>query len=72
MLDARRAFSPSMRQNLDISQLYQDALHAVRELRCDGLPPAALPADCPFRDEALLSERPDLDGLLAQLATGGE
>jgi hypothetical protein len=46
--DAKRAFSPSMRQKIDLADLYGGAVGDIRELTLDGLSPSALPDRCPF------------------------
>jgi hypothetical protein len=51
---ARDAFSPAMRQKIDIAQLYADALAALPEMM-EGLPPQPIRTDIPTLDE-LLSE----------------
>jgi hypothetical protein len=53
--DARDAFTPSMRQHLDVDDLYR---RAVRRLpaRMDGKPPQVLPDSCPMTLDELLGE----------------
>ena len=51
---ARDAFTPSMRQKIDIAQLYADALAAMPDSQ-DGVPPLPIQTDIPTLDE-LLSE----------------
>lgn len=53
--DARRHFSPSMRQRLDIAKLYRQARRRMPE-KMDGTDPLPLPAGCPVTLEELLSE----------------
>jgi Domain of unknown function DUF29 len=43
---ARDAFTPSMRQKIDVADLYADALAAMPETM-DGRPPLPLPDVCP-------------------------
>jgi uncharacterized protein DUF29 len=50
---ARRRFAPSMRQNIDLADLYADALKAV-PAKMDGQPPQALPQTCPMTLDELL------------------
>jgi hypothetical protein len=50
---ARRRFAPSMRQKIDLSGVYADALRAVPETM-DGQPPLPLPQDCQVTLDALL------------------
>jgi hypothetical protein len=51
---ARDGFTPSMRQKIDIAQLYADALAAMPDSQ-DGVPPLPIQTDIPTLDE-LLSE----------------
>ena len=52
---ARRAFSPSMRQRLDVAGLYADALKALPEA-IDGQPPLPVPEACPVTLDELLGD----------------
>jgi uncharacterized protein DUF29 len=52
---ARRRFSPSMRQHLDLDELYEDARLAFPESQ-DGKPPLPLPPTCPLTLDELLAE----------------
>jgi hypothetical protein len=52
--EAREAFSPSMRQRIDIERIYRRALAAMPET-VDGLPPLPIQSEMPTLDE-LLSE----------------
>ncbi len=53
--DARDAFTPSMRQHIDIGELHRRALRRLpREI--DGQGPLPLPAECPFTLDELLAE----------------
>jgi hypothetical protein len=49
---ARDAFTPSMRQKIDIPQLYADALAAMPEAM-DGVPPMPIQTEAPTLDELL-------------------
>jgi hypothetical protein len=49
---ARDAFTPSMRQKIDIAQLYADALAAMPEAM-DGVPPIPIQTEVPTLDELL-------------------
>jgi hypothetical protein len=53
--DARRAFVPSMRQKIDIADLYRDALRRMPEA-IDGVAPLPVPDTC----QATLDELLDL------------
>jgi len=52
---ARRRFVPSMRQKIDIADLYADALAAMPET-IDGMPPLPVPDVCPVTLGELLGE----------------
>ncbi len=66
--DAKLAFSPSMRQKIDLADLYDSAVSDIRELTIDGLPPSALPQQCPFGLDDLLAKKSNIGALLAKLA----
>ena len=51
---ARRRFSRSMRQRLDLADIYADALRGLPETN-DGLPPLPVPAVCPLTLDELLA-----------------
>lgn len=52
---ARRRFAPSMRQKIDVADLYADALAAVPET-IDGQPPLPMPQVCPVTLDELLGD----------------
>src|SRR4051812_41900571 len=52
---ARRRFVPSMRQKIDIADLYADALAALPET-IDGVPPLPVPTECPVTLDEMLAE----------------
>jgi hypothetical protein len=52
---ARRRFTPSMRQRLDLADIYQDALHGLPDT-IDGQPPLPVPAVCPVTLDELLAD----------------
>jgi hypothetical protein len=52
---ARRRFVPSMRQKIDIVDLYADALAAMPET-IDGVPPLPVPDVCPVALDELLGD----------------
>jgi hypothetical protein len=52
--EARKAFTPSMRQRIDVEELYRDALYRLPEA-IDGRPPLPLPEKCPFTLDELLT-----------------
>ena len=49
---AQRRFVPSMRQRIDITQLYRQASRAIPET-IDGVPPIPIQSDIPTLDELL-------------------
>lgn len=53
--DAAARFAPSMRQRLDMAQLYRRALRALPKTM-DGLPPQPVPTTCPVTLDELLSD----------------
>jgi len=62
---ARRRFSPSMRQKIDLQDLYQDAAQEVRPLiRSEGV---RLPDRCPYALDDLLDRSADVAQLVAKL-----
>jgi hypothetical protein len=52
---ARDAFTPSMRQRIDVAELYADALRAMPE-SIDGNPPLPVPVVCPVTLDEMLSD----------------
>lgn len=69
--DANRQVSPSMRQRLDLPDLYERARLLVAADDLDGQPPRPLPETCPFTVEDLIVKGkapPGVDALLAKLA----
>ena len=66
---ARRA-SPSMVPRLDLQDLWALAREsALDKLAADGGPARPLPETCPSTAPDLLNRRPDIDALLARIAT---
>ena len=65
--DAERAFAPSMRQNIDIADLYTRALGRMRFDEMHEQPPGPLPPHCPFTLDDLLDPDRDIRALLARL-----
>ena len=55
--DARRHFTPSMRQRLDVTKLYADALNRLPETM-DGQPPLPVPMVCPVTLDELVGAGP--------------
>jgi hypothetical protein len=57
---ARRRFTPSMRQRIDVADLYADAMRALPETIDDQLP-LPVPQACPVTLDELLSKEPATD-----------
>ena len=55
--DAAEAFSPAMRQRIDVAALYRRALRRMPDT-IDGQPPLPLPQTCPVTLDELLSDAP--------------
>jgi hypothetical protein len=53
--DARRHFTPSMRQRIDVTKLYNEALRRLPE-SIDGTAPLSVSVECPMTLEELLAE----------------
>ena len=70
--DARRAFSPSMRQRMDLPDLYADAMYRVEGMSDDSGAARPKPAACPFTLDSLLQPRPDVAALAAQLGEAAD
>ena len=56
-IQARDAFSPSMRQRLDVADVYADALEAL-PTSMDGRPPSPVPESCSMTLDELLAAKP--------------
>ena len=54
-INAADAFAPSMRQKIDVADIYAKALRAMPET-VDGVPPLPLPAECPVTLNELLGD----------------
>ena len=55
--DARRSYTPSMRQKINLADLYADALDRLPETN-DGQQPLPVPATCPVSIDELLGDGP--------------
>lgn len=55
--DAARSYSPSMRQKIDVAELYRQAMRRMPE-SVDGQPPLPVPDVCPATLDELLGARP--------------
>ena len=54
-INAADAFAPSIRQTIDIANIYAKALRALPET-VDGVPPLPLPTECPVTLDELLAD----------------
>ena len=54
---AARTFTPSMRQRIDLADLYADALYRLPD-SIDGAPPLPVPETCPVTLDELLGDGP--------------
>jgi hypothetical protein len=54
-INAADAFAPSMRQTIDIADIYAKALRALPEA-VDGVPPLPVPTECPVTLDELLGD----------------
>ena len=54
-INAADAYAPSMRQHIDLADLYAKALRAIPET-VDGQPPLPVPQTCPMTLDDLLSD----------------
>ena len=72
--NARRRFSPGMRQRIDVADIYDLALRQVRADWIDGSGPRDLPPTCPFTLDELLDEAVTVAEWVARLAVtqGGD
>ena len=68
--DAPDAFTPSMRQRIDVAALYADALHRLASMSDRSGPPRPAPDACPLTLDDLLQLRPDVRALVAKLEVG--
>ena len=64
--DAQRSFTPSMRQKIDVSDLYRTSLRRFRRATDDSGEPAPVPEVCPFSLDDLLTG--DVDELAVRLS----
>ena len=66
-LSLGRRFAPSMRQRIDLADLYQGAMRRVELLRYGGNPGLPPPASCPVTlDQLLKSAGPDLEAAFTE------
>ena len=74
LIDARDRFAPSMRQRIDLQDVFADALYAAfgpktlsPDLGDDGEAIAEFSTECPFSLDDLLREHPDIHSLVLRL-----
>lgn len=68
----RRRFAPSMRQRIDLANIYTDAIETLEPEQFDGQAPRPWPDTCPFTLDQLLTERrAGLEAIHAALPTEG-
>ncbi len=67
LTSARRRHTPSMRQRIDLAELYADALFELQAWTGDTGQPLPSPQTCPFTLDDLLSGRPNVWDLVAKL-----
>jgi hypothetical protein len=56
--DASQRFAPSMRQRIDVAELYRRARKQLVAMRQDDRLPRPFPDDCPFSLDDLLEDDP--------------
>ena len=71
LADARTRFAPSMRQRIDLAELYETALDQVQAMTDESGPHRPIPGRCPYALGDLLAKRPDVGGLASWLAGDG-
>jgi len=65
--DARDRYTPSMRQRIDMAELYADALYEIGASADESGPALPLPRTCPFSLDELLAPRTDVGVLVSRL-----
>ena len=66
--DAQRAFTPSMRQRIDLDSLYAGALRRARVLSDESGPPGAVAEACPLSLDDLLADPYEVGVLMAAVS----
>ena len=72
LADAEDRFTPSMRQRIDLDELYAKAMHLARAATDATGEPRLLAEACPFTLNELLAGRPDVAALVAKLGSAGK
>jgi hypothetical protein len=67
LADAEDRFTPSMRQRIDLDELYAKALHLAQKATDASGKPRPLPEACPFTLDDLLAARSDVLDLVKAL-----
>ena len=67
--DAENRFAPSMRQHIDLADLYRRSLKRVRAATDDAGEPRFLPETCPFALDDLLDPNTDARTLVLKLGS---
>jgi hypothetical protein len=57
LIDAQEAWAPSMRQHIDLEDLYRKTLEQTRDLEFEEGPPGLLPETCPVGFDELLASK---------------
>ena len=71
--DLAKRFAPSMRQKLDLADIYDVAREQTEVANYDGHPPLPPPETCPFTLDQLLHERrPALESILAAASSADQ
>ena len=69
--DAARRFAPSMRQRIDLQEVWSDAQEQLEAAAYDGKPAPPWPATCPVTlDQLLQARRAELEDLFRTAADG--
>ena len=68
LLDASKAFTPSMRQRINLDEIYATAAFRMRRKNDTSGSALPFPGACPYTVDDLLTARPDVEALVARLA----
>ena len=67
LVDAEDRFTPSMRQRIDLDELYAKGLYLMHEEMNSSSRARPLPETCPFTLNELLGAQPDVSALVTKL-----
>ena len=70
LLDAKRAFSPSMRQMIDLADMHRDAMRRLEAAGDGSGSPEQVPETCPFTLDDLLAADFEVGALVRRLGAG--